>query len=76
MNLTLSVDDQIVERAREVARRQGHSLNSLVREFIEGLAGRRSGDQLAADFERMWKESSGSSRGRKFSRSDAYDGRT
>jgi hypothetical protein len=75
MNLTLSVDERLVERAREVARKQGTSLNALIREFIERLAGRRSGSQLARDILRLLEEHPGSSRGRRIRREDAYAGR-
>lgn len=39
MNLTLSVDDQATERARAAAQAMGTSLNQLLREQIERLAG-------------------------------------
>jgi hypothetical protein len=72
MNLTLAVDQATVERAREVARQQGTSLNALIREFIEHLAGHSSGDQLLADFEALWAKP-GSSDGRyKFARDELY----
>jgi hypothetical protein len=76
MNLTLSVDDQVVERAREVARRQGASLNALVRAYIERLAGQRTGEQLARDLQQLWKKTKGHSHGAKLRRSDAYSGRS
>ena len=75
MNLTLSVDERLVERAREVARRQGSSLNALVRQFIEGLAGQRSGEELAKDLRKLWSKPAGRSGGRKLKRDDAYAGR-
>ena len=43
MNLTLSVSDEIIERAREVARQQGTSLNALVREYLERIVSTRCG---------------------------------
>jgi len=55
MNLPLSVDDGPVERAREVARQQGTSLNALIRDYIEGLAG-QAGDEIPSEFEAMWAE--------------------
>jgi hypothetical protein len=75
MNLTLSVDEQVVERAREVARRQGYSLNALVRQFIEGLAGKRTGEELAKDLRKHWSTSAGHSGGKRIRRDDAYRGR-
>jgi hypothetical protein len=56
MNLTLSVDEKIVERARQVAQQQGTSLNALIREYLEHLAGEVSGDQILEEFERLWSK--------------------
>jgi hypothetical protein len=55
MNLTLSVDEALVERARESARQRGTSLNALIREYIEVLAG-NTGDQALAAFESLWRD--------------------
>ncbi|MEO9184910.1 MAG: DUF6364 family protein [Kofleriaceae bacterium] len=55
MNLTLSVDEVLVERARESARQRGTSLNALIREYIEVLAG-NTGEQALAAFESLWRE--------------------
>jgi hypothetical protein len=74
MNVTLSLDETIVERAREVARQQGTSLNQLVREYIESLAGELSGEDVLAEFEAMWKEP-GDSGGRPFQRDEIYEER-
>ena len=38
MNLILSVDEQILKRARKTARAMGKSVNQLVREYLEQLA--------------------------------------
>jgi hypothetical protein len=48
MNITLSVDDRIVELARLSAQSMGKSLNQAVRDHVEQLAGRQ---QLAAELE-------------------------
>jgi len=74
MNLTLALNDATVERAREVARQQGTSLNQLVREYIEMLAGQLTGDEILAEFESMWKEP-GQSDGKRFRRGELYDER-
>ncbi len=39
MNITLSVDQQVAERARLAARKMGKSLNQAVRDYLEQLAG-------------------------------------
>ena len=45
-NLTLSVDEKTIARAREAAQAMGTSLNQLVRDHIERLSG---ADQREAD---------------------------
>lgn len=72
MNLTLSADDEVVERARETARQQGTSLNELIRQYLERLAGTAGSDQVADDLERLWKRRSGRSKGARMRREDAY----
>ena len=74
MNLTLSVDGKLVERARDVARQHGTSLNALIRDYIEGLAGQLGGDEILSEFEAMWAES-GHSGGKRFTREELYDER-
>ena len=56
MNLTLSVDDKLVDKARQVASRQGTSLQALVRQYIETLAGSREGAALVERLEEHWRE--------------------
>jgi hypothetical protein len=72
MNLTLSVSDEVVERAREVAQRQGMSLNALVRAYLESVAGRADGADLAERFDVLWSERSGHSGGWRFNREELY----
>jgi len=39
MNLTITVDDEVLRRARIRARSQGTSVNAVLREFLESYAG-------------------------------------
>ncbi|MGD0730101.1 MAG: hypothetical protein ABR956_02475 [Terracidiphilus sp.] len=39
MNITLSIDEQIVERAREKLRATGKSINQEIREHLQHIAG-------------------------------------
>jgi hypothetical protein len=48
MNITLSIDEQIVERAREKLRAAGKSINQEIREHLQHIAG---DDNLEADIE-------------------------
>ena len=50
MNITVSVDDRVVELARRSAQSMGKSLNQAVRDDLDQLAGRQ---QLAAELEQF-----------------------
>jgi hypothetical protein len=75
MNLTLALDDELVARAREIAREQGTTLNDLIRRHLEAVAGRRPGHLVATELQKLWDQSPGHSGGEKLSRADAYEGR-
>jgi len=80
MNLTLSVDDKLVEKARQVASRQGTSLQALVRQYIEMLAGSREGVALVDRLEEHWREADKHLRNHppksyKFDREELYEDR-
>jgi hypothetical protein len=71
MNITLSVDDRVVELARRSAQSMGKSLNQAVRDYLEQLAGRQ---QLAAElqqFEQSALNSPGRLAGWRFDRDEA-----
>lgn len=76
VNVTLSINDDLVERVREVARQQGMSLNALVRRYLESVAGVRRGEELSAQFDELWRERSGRSGGWRFNREELYEERT
>lgn len=73
MNLTLSVDDSTVMRARAAAQAMGKSLNQLVREYLEGLAGHRDAETSITELRRLRELGQGHSGGQKITRKDAYD---
>lgn len=73
MNITLSIDEQIVERAREKLRAVGKSVNQEIREHLQHIAG---DDELEADLEKFVRLSGlGDSNGWKWNREDAYEER-
>ena len=73
MNITLSVDEQIVERARERLRATGKSLNQEIREHLAHIAG---DDRLEQDIEFLRSTAGlGNSNGWKYNREDAYEER-
>ena len=52
MNLTLSIDEKLLERAREAARAQGKSVNQLVREYLEKLSAAENLENALEEFRR------------------------
>lgn len=71
MNLTLSVNEQIVARARRKADALGKSLNQLIRDYPQSLAGMDDAERSIAEFERL--SGQGNSRGWRFNRDESYD---
>ena len=74
-NITLSADKHLLDRAREVARRQGTSLNELVRGYLRSLVGQESGMATADELLGLMETHGGHSAGRRWRREDAYEGR-
>lgn len=72
MNITLSVDEEVVRRARSQAERLGKSVNQLVREYLEQLAGKTDLVSDAAEFERLSLLAKGNSRGWRFNRDEIH----
>jgi hypothetical protein len=75
MNVTIAVDDEVLERAREVARRRGMSFQQLVREYLESVTGAQSGAEVAQQLLTLMDETPGRSGGRTIRRDEAYEGR-
>lgn len=73
MNLTLSVDDQIVARARRVAESMGKSVNQLVREYLESLTEAGDAERDIDELRLLSQRGKGRSRGWKFSRDEIHD---
>ena len=46
-NLTITIDDEVLKRARVRATEQGTSVNAVVREYLEQYAGSRSAQEQA-----------------------------
>jgi hypothetical protein len=75
MNVTLSIDDEVIRLARRRAEVLGTSVNQLVREYLEQLAGKTDPNDDAAEFERLSRLAQGDSRGWKFNREELHERR-
>ena len=65
------MDEQLIERGREYARRRGMSFNALIREQLHKLVYQES-DWTVETFRAM-DEAAGGSDGRQWHRDDLYD---
>jgi hypothetical protein len=73
MNITLSIDEQLVENAREKLRAVGKSLNQEIREHLQHLAG---DGNVERDMEYLRRTAGlGNSNGWKFNRDELYERR-
>ena len=75
MNVTLSIDSEVLRKVRLRAEAMGTSVNQLVREYLEQLAGEFDPAADAAEFERLSRLSQGNSRGSKFNREELHERR-
>jgi hypothetical protein len=71
MNLTLSLDDQLVSRARKKAEALGKSLNQLIRDYLQTVVGGDDAERSIEEFKRL--SGKGHSRGWKFNRDEIHE---
>ena len=71
MNVTLSIDDQLVTRARKKAEALGKSLNQLIRDYLQTVAGGDDPERSIEEFKRL--SGKGHSRGWRFNRDEVHD---
>lgn len=84
MDVTISIDDELLDRARRLARRRGTSIDELIREQLRLVVGERcradaGGARTGADAGRelldLIETHAGRSGGRRWRRDDLYAGR-
>ena len=68
MNITLSIDEQLVTRARKKAEALGKSLNQLIRDYLQTVAGGDDPESSINEFKRL--SGQGNSRGWRFNRDE------
>jgi len=71
MEITLSVDEQVAQRAREAAQKMGKSLNQVVRDYLEQLASGSRREQAWSQFEARCLQSPARLEGWRFDRHEA-----
>lgn len=71
MNITLSVDEKTVAQARKRAEAMGKSLNQIIRDYLQKLAGGDDAERSIEEFKRL--SGTGDSRGWRFNRDEIHE---
>jgi hypothetical protein len=71
MNVTLSIDEQLVARARKKAEALGKSLNQLVRDYLQTVVGGDNPERSIEEFRQL--SGKGHSLGWRFNREEIHD---
>jgi hypothetical protein len=69
MDVTFSMDDRTLARARQLALRRGISLEEMIQNYLEALTASEPAQDVA-ELERLWSEEEGDSGGQKWKREE------
>jgi hypothetical protein len=72
MDVTLSIDDDLIREATRRAEAMGTSVSQLLRDYLEQFAGKTDRNGSAAEFEHLSHVAQGSSQGWKFNREELH----
>lgn len=71
-NVTISLDEELINAGKRYAKLKGTSINELFREFLKSKVVGESSSNAAEDLMEALDLASGSSKGKKWTREDAY----
>ena len=72
-NVTLAVEDKLLEDSREYAQRHHTTLNAMVRKLLQQTVTHPSSENWMKELFRLADEAHGNSRGWKWNREEIYD---
>lgn len=72
-NITLSMDEKLIEKSRKYAEKQGKSLNALIRELLQKTVNTGSSSKKTNRLFDLMDKAAGNSKGKKWHREDIYD---
>jgi hypothetical protein len=73
VNITLSIDETILRKARLVAQSMDKSLNQLIREYLEQLTTQQNIERDIAELRQLSAESQGHSQGWRCDREELHE---
>lgn len=71
MNVTLSIDERLVERARRIAQASGTSLNQMIRDYLAQMTGDGDLESEIAELRKL--SATGSRDGWQFNRDELHE---
>jgi hypothetical protein len=71
-NLTISLDEDLIKAGKRYAKLQGTSIDELFRDFLRKRVVGATNDETAEQMMEALDEAVGDSKGKKWSREDAY----
>jgi hypothetical protein len=71
--VTLSIDEQLLKKAREIAESLGTSVNGLIRHYLEELTSPFGVEAELAELERLSREAKGDPRGWKLNCDEIHE---
>lgn len=74
MNLTLSIDKHLLEKARKTAQAMGLSLNEMIRGYLVKVAGGGDAAEAFEELRTLCTSRGGHSRGQSWTREDLHRG--
>ncbi|MFO7871671.1 MAG: DUF6364 family protein [Kiritimatiellia bacterium] len=72
-NVTIALDEDVVNAGREYARQHHTSLNNMIRELLERTVMRKSNESACEKFFELADKAGGDSRGWRWNREELYD---
>ncbi len=72
MNLTLSIDKMVLEKARKTAGAMGLSLNEMVRNYLEKVAGEGDREEIFRELRDLCLNHGGHSAGKTWTRDELH----
>lgn len=73
MNITLSVDEELIKKARLFAKAQGKSLNQMIRDHLNQVCQKQDGIAAAAEFMRLVGDGQGDLGGTSWTRDELHE---
>lgn len=73
MNVTLSIDEETLARARELAARRGTSLNGMIRAYLEEISSDLTREEILGELDSLWATGGGHSGGRRWTREELHE---